>query len=93
MCKPRMRRAAPTCRRPTFLFGAELDSGDTDDLPALLDVPIAKLLHGEQIFTFHRSACAGGTITVSSEIGDITLCAAIGIDNRHCTVRYAASGN
>ncbi len=56
---------------PTFLFGAELDSGATDELLALLDVPIARLLHGEQSFTFHQSACAGDTITVRSEIGDI----------------------
>jgi acyl dehydratase len=56
---------------PTFLFGAELDSGATDALLSLLDVPIAKLLHGEQSFTFHESACAGDTITVRSEIGDI----------------------
>jgi acyl dehydratase len=56
---------------PTFLFGAELDSGATDELLKLLAVPIAKLLHGEQSFTFHRSACAGDTITVHSEIGDI----------------------
>ena len=56
---------------PTFLFGAELDSGATDELLTLLDVPIAKLLHGEQSFTYHRSACAGDTITVRSEIGDI----------------------
>lgn len=56
---------------PTFLFGAELDSGATDELLTLLDVPVAKLLHGEQSFTYHRSACAGDTIMVHSEIGDI----------------------
>lgn len=56
---------------PTFLFAAELDSGATDQLLNLLAVPIAKLLHGEQGFTFHQSACAGDTITVRSEISDI----------------------
>lgn len=56
---------------PTFLFGAELDSGATDELLGVLGIPIAKLLHGEQSFTFHQSACAGDTITVRSEIGDI----------------------
>lgn len=56
---------------PTFLFGAELDSGTTDALLGLLQVPVSKLLHGEQSFTYHQSACAGDTITVRSEIGDI----------------------
>ena len=56
---------------PTFLFGAELDSGATDALLGLLQVPVTKLLHGEQSFTYHQSACAGDTITVRSEIGDI----------------------
>ena len=56
---------------PTFLFGAELDSGATDELLNLLAVPIAKLLHGEPSFTFHRHACAGDSISVQSEISDI----------------------
>ncbi len=56
---------------PTFLFGAELDSGVTVDLLGMLDVPIAKLLHGEQGFTYHRSACAGDTVTVESVIEDV----------------------
>lgn len=56
---------------PTFLFGAELDSGILDRLLADLKVPIAKILHGEQGFTYHRPACAGETITVQSRIADI----------------------
>ena len=56
---------------PTFLFGAELDSGVTVNLLGMLDVPIAKLLHGEQGFTYHRSACAGDTVTVESVIEDV----------------------
>ncbi len=56
---------------PTFLFAAELDSGITERLVAELGIPIAKLLHGEQSFTYHRPACAGDTVTVRSTISDI----------------------
>lgn len=56
---------------PTFLFAAELDSGVTDRLLADLQIPLSRLLHGEQGFTYHRPACAGDTITVRSRIDDI----------------------
>lgn len=56
---------------PTFLFAAELDSGHTAQLLMDMGVPIAKLLHGEQSFSYHRAACAGDTVTVCSKITDI----------------------
>jgi acyl dehydratase len=56
---------------PTFLFAAELDSGALDRLLADLGIPLARLLHGEQGFTYHRPACVGDTITVRSRITDI----------------------
>lgn len=56
---------------PTFLFAAELDSGVHDRLLADLNIPIAKLLHGEQGFTYHHGVFAGDTISVSSRISDI----------------------
>ena len=56
---------------PTFLFAAELDSGAVDLLLDKLQIPLTRLLHGEQSFTYHRPACAGDTITVSSRIDDI----------------------
>ena len=56
---------------PTFLFAAELDSGANDRLLSDLGIPIAKLLHGEQGFSYHRVACAGDTVTVRSRIDDI----------------------
>ena len=56
---------------PTFLFAADLDSGASLRLIADLQIPVAKLLHGEQSFTYHRVACAGDTITVRSSISDI----------------------
>jgi hypothetical protein len=56
---------------PTFLFAAELDSGAVDALLEQLGVPLARLLHGEQSFSYHAAACAGDTITVRSRIEDI----------------------
>ncbi len=56
---------------PTFLFAAELDSGASDRLLADLGIPLAKLLHGEQGFSYHRAACAGDTVTVRSRIDDV----------------------
>ncbi len=56
---------------PTFLFAAELDSGAVDQLLDQLQIPLAKLLHGEQSFTYHRPACVGDTVTVRSRIDDI----------------------
>jgi acyl dehydratase len=56
---------------PTFLFAAELDSGATDRLLADLEVPIANILHGEQGFSYHRTACVGDVVTVESSITDI----------------------
>ena len=56
---------------PTFLFAAELDSGATVQLLADLQIPLSKLLHGEQGFTYHRAVCAGDTVTVRSSISDV----------------------
>jgi acyl dehydratase len=56
---------------PTFLFAAELDSGASYQLLENLQIPIAKLLHGEQSFTYHRPACVGDTVTVRSTLTDI----------------------
>jgi hypothetical protein len=56
---------------PTFLFAVELDSGALDALLDGLGVPIERLLHGSQGFTYHRQACAGDVITVRSRIADI----------------------
>ena len=56
---------------PTFLFAAELDAGVIDGLLDQLGIPLSKLLHGEQSFTYHRPACAGDTVTVRSRIDDI----------------------
>ena len=45
---------------------------DTPDLPlADLGVPITTILHGEQGFRYHRTACAGDVVTVDARIADI----------------------
>ena len=56
---------------PTFVFSAELDSGVIDRLLLLLGIPVAKLLHGEQSFSYRKTVCAGDCITVNSRIEDI----------------------
>ncbi len=56
---------------PTFLFAAELDSGAVFRMIEDLQIPIAKLLHGEQSFSYHATACVGDTVTVRSTISDI----------------------
>jgi acyl dehydratase len=52
-------------------MAAEFDSGAVDELLRDLQIPLSKLLHGEQAFTYHRPACAGDTITVRSTISDV----------------------
>jgi acyl dehydratase len=56
---------------PTFLFAAELDSGANDQLLTDLDIPLVKLLHGEQSFSYIKPICAGDTVSVESTITDI----------------------
>lgn len=56
---------------PTFLFAAEMDSRASDLLLQTLEIPIAKILHGEQSFCYHQTACAGDSITVRSRVDDI----------------------
>jgi len=56
---------------PTFLFAAELDSGTVNALLDTLEIPVEKLLHAEQGFTYHKPVCAGDRITVRSRIAEI----------------------
>ena len=56
---------------PTFLMAAELDSGASSQLLVDLEIPLAKLLHGEQGFVYHAPVCAGDTVTVRSKISEI----------------------
>ena len=53
------------------MFAAELDSGANDQLLIDLDIPLTKLLHGEQSFRYFKQVCAGDTVNVQSTITDI----------------------
>jgi acyl dehydratase len=56
---------------PTFVFAAELESGAVTSLLETLELPIQKILHGEQGFTYLKPVCAGERVTVRSKIADI----------------------
>ncbi len=56
---------------PTFVFAAELDSGSMFALLDLLDVPLSKVLHGEEGFEYLAPVVAGDVVTVSSSVKDI----------------------
>lgn len=57
---------------PTLIFGAELDAGTLQAMLARLGVPIARVLHGEQAFTYFAPAHAGDTLRLESRITDIS---------------------
>jgi acyl dehydratase len=56
---------------PTFLFAAELDGQSITSMLDALGVPLGRILHGEQEFTYFAPVCAGDTVSVESRIGDI----------------------
>ncbi|MDF1822178.1 MAG: MaoC family dehydratase N-terminal domain-containing protein [Alcanivoracaceae bacterium] len=56
---------------PTFLMGADLDAGTLTTLLDTLGVPIERILHGEQSFTYHAPVCAGDVLSVESKVSDI----------------------
>lgn len=56
---------------PTVLFAAELDGGVIDRMVQDLQLPLARMLHGEQSFRYHRPVCAGECVTVRSTISEI----------------------
>ena len=56
---------------PTFYFCLEMERADPYDWFSELGIPLGKVLHGEQAFTYHRVACAGDVLTFSGEVVDI----------------------
>jgi len=56
---------------PTFLFCLEMEAPDPGAIRKLLDMPVPKILHGEQRFTYHAMAYAGDTLTFEQRIADI----------------------
>ena len=56
---------------PTFLFSIDLEQEAPMAFLDMLGVNIARILHGEQEFTYHKPICAGDTITLKSRVEDI----------------------
>jgi acyl dehydratase len=55
---------------PTFLFSLEFRQPDTSWRDAI-GIDLARILHGEQSFTYHRMAYAGDVLRFDSHIADI----------------------
>ena len=56
---------------PTFLFAGTMDSGAMMELIATLEVPLGKVLHGEQKFEYLAPVVAGDTVTITSWVSDV----------------------
>ena len=56
---------------PTFIFGAESDSGVLMKLLDTLKIDLRELLHGEQRFDYHAPVCAGDTLRFQTRVADI----------------------
>lgn len=56
---------------PTFLFCLEIDAFDSIGTAALTGLDGARILHGEQQFTYHAMAYAGDTLTFDIKVADV----------------------
>lgn len=56
---------------PTFFFSLEIEQPDPFGWFRDVGLNLAKVLHGEQSFTYHAPACAGDALTFESRIADI----------------------
>ncbi|MDI1339730.1 MaoC family dehydratase N-terminal domain-containing protein [Polaromonas sp.] len=56
---------------PTYIFGAESDSGALMKLLDTLKIDLRKVLHGEQRFDYHAPVCAGDTLRFQTRVADI----------------------
>jgi acyl dehydratase len=56
---------------PTFLFCLEMEAPNPGALRELLQIPIAKVLHGEQRFHYHAMVHAGDVLRFEQRIADI----------------------
>ncbi len=56
---------------PTFLFCLEMEAPNPSALRELLDIPVPKILHGEQRFHYHRMVHVGDTLHFEQRIADI----------------------
>ena len=56
---------------PTFLFCLEMEAPNPGAARDLLNLPVPKVLHGEQRFSYHAMCYAGDTLTFEPQITDI----------------------
>jgi Acyl dehydratase len=56
---------------PTFTFCLEMESNSLWDNIAAMGVPVGKILHGSQTFTYHAPIYAGDQITFVTKVSDI----------------------
>ncbi|MCS3806593.1 acyl dehydratase [Chromobacterium alkanivorans] len=56
---------------PTFLFCLEFESPQRGELYRLLDIDIARILHGEQSFAYRRQVFAGDRLDYAGRIANI----------------------
>ena len=58
---------------PTYLFCLEmLDADDALGYLSVLGIDLARLLHGEQGFTYHAPVSEGDVLTFSPRVSDVT---------------------
>jgi acyl dehydratase len=55
---------------PTFAFSISMRPEDPFELLRFLDVDIARVLHGEQLFKYVHPICAGDRVRVSRKVVD-----------------------
>lgn len=56
---------------PTFLFCLEMEQPDPFAWLSRVGLDLARVLHGEQLFSYHAMAYAGETLRFESRIADI----------------------
>lgn len=56
---------------PTFFFCLEMERDEPYDWFHTLGIPLPKVLHGEQNFTYHSTACAGDILSFRGEVMDV----------------------
>jgi acyl dehydratase len=56
---------------PTFMFCLEMETNSLWDNIAAMGVPVGKILHGSQSFTYHAPIYAGDRITFETKVSDI----------------------
>ena len=56
---------------PTFAFCLEMETNSLWDNIAAMGVPVGKILHASQTFTYHAPICAGDRVTFQTKVSDI----------------------